>query len=255
MPADTVHGRQRDRAGIGGALHCVRQADRYLLSGHARRPGSAVVQQICCGASSTTNSPDVKGARSSDAGIDSCRWRWLSVRVVAGPLRRVAVGGSRCLVHAGLFTHGIPGMSHVLLVVVVMVCLAMTYAEIRHPRVLCPRCAEAVPLDGARQAHDRAAVLRWTHGLCPGYSPWRYWVDIALTVVVGAVMVLPVPPLVAGFAGVVVFGTRPVDAYLTRAHDPLQPWCPQCHWDDDGDDEGDTDVPDPVPPSGAPTRL
>ena len=71
-----------------------------------------------------------------------------------------------------------------------------------------------------------------------GQGHWRYWVDIALTVVVGAVMVLPVPPLVAGFAGVVVFGTRPVDAYLTRVHDPLQPWCPQCHWDDDGDPGG-----------------
>lgn len=66
-------------------------------------------------------------------------------------------------------------------------------------------------------------------------------------------MVLPVPLLVAAIAGMVVFGVRPVDAYLERVHDPLQPWCPHCHWDD-GNDKNDTDIPNPAPPSGALTR-
>jgi len=144
-------------------------------------------------------------------------------------------------------------MSHTTFVVVVVATIVMLHVEIRHARVLCPRCTAAVPLDAARKAQDQAATLRWTHRLCSGYSRWRFTADVALAAVIGAVVLLPVPLFVVSIAGVVAFGVQPVDAYLIRVHDPLQPWCPHCHWDD-GDDCEDTDVPDPVPPSGVVAR-
>ncbi len=50
--------------------------------------------------------------------------------------------------------------------------------------------------------------------------------------------------LIAAIPLDVLFGVAAVEAYVLSVHRPLQPWCPQCHWDDGDDKE---DVPDPVP--------
>lgn len=90
-----------------------------------------------------------------------------------------------------------------------------------HGLTLCPLCAIATPLNGPEQAQRRAQSLRCAHWM------WsrRAGVPIDLWIAVGA-----------------------AEAYVMSVHRVLQPWCPQCHWDDEGDQEL---VPDPVPPSGA----
>ncbi len=165
-------------------------------------------------------------------------WFWAAIAVLFG---------------LAVLTRGVPDVSQVPFFSAVVAAIAVTRVEIRHARVLCPRCAAAVPLDGALRAQDRAATLRWTHYLCPGYSRRRLLVDGALLAAAVVVMALRVPLLVVAIVVVLGFVVKSVDAYLVRVHDPLQPWCPHCHWDDGGD-EDDTDVPDPVPPSGVAMR-
>jgi hypothetical protein len=118
-----------------------------------------------------------------------------------------------------------------------------------HGLTLCPLCAIATPLNGPEKARDRAAILQWAHRM---YSR-RYSLIYALIIVtylglfyfllkVGRLGPLSNLPLDLFFV------TGFVEAYVMSVHRPLQPWCPQCHWDDGGDQEPS---PDPVPPSGA----
>jgi hypothetical protein len=150
-------------------------------------------------------------------------------------------------------TRSVPDVSQVPFFSAIVAAIAVTRAEIHHARVMCPRCAAAVPLDGARQAQDRAVTLRWTHRLCPGYSRLPLPIVLALTAMVVVAMLPAVPLLVDAIVSVLGCAVTSVDAYLVRVHDPLQPWCPHCHWDDGGDTDN-ADVPDPVPPSGVAVR-
>jgi hypothetical protein len=121
--------------------------------------------------------------------------------------------------------------------------LWMICAHRRHGMVLCPLCAVAVPLDGAERAATRATTLLWAHRIFTR----RYIVFQ----VAGAVAAYIVSSTVLKHVSLLVYwvgGLSAIEAYLMRVHQPLQPWCPYCHWDDDGDHRA---VPDPVPPSGA----
>jgi hypothetical protein len=59
---------------------------------------------------------------------------------------------------------------------------------------------------------------------------------------------LPAPALMETIPFGILLGMNAALAYVMSIHRPLQPWCPQCHWDDGGDEEP---APEPVPPSGA----
>lgn len=111
----------------------------------------------------------------------------------------------------------------------------------RHGLALCPLCARATPLDGPAMAQRKSRQLRWAHA-----SYRRGW-GISFLVVFAALLALsffwPRPALWAYW----MYLDNTVMAYLMSVHQPLQPWCPQCHWDDGGDHE---EVPEPVPPMG-----
>jgi hypothetical protein len=132
--------------------------------------------------------------------------------------------------------------------------MSLLFAEHYHGVVMCPLCAAAVALDGARQAERRTGTLRLAHRM---YSAAYQVVDIALcaAVLIG-LLVLSAQgnssDLALTLVTVAMFASTAIEAYVLGVHRPLQPWCPQCNWDEGGDEEA---IPDPVPPSGvkAPT--
>lgn len=127
---------------------------------------------------------------------------------------------------------------------VLIVCMLwMICAAHHHGLVLCPLCAIAVPLDGPERAVTKATTLLWAHRIFT--RPYRVAGMVgAATACIVSLTLLKHGSLLAYWVG----GLSVIQAYLMRVHEPLQPWCPHCHWDDDGDPEI---VPDPVPPSGA----
>ncbi len=124
---------------------------------------------------------------------------------------------------------------------VTVVALWTMVATWQHGLMMCPRCAAAVPLDGQATAARRARALRWTHA---AFNRSR------LVVIggIGALLALNVAVTALThtrfeFFLYVICAWNVATTYLMSVHQPLQPWCPGCHWGD-GDDE---DVPDPVP--------
>jgi hypothetical protein len=135
-------------------------------------------------------------------------------------------------------------------VVALLGVMFLTHANHYHGLALCPLCAAATPLDGPQTAQDRAATLRQAHRV---YSVAYGVVEVVLGVAaIVAMVVLSMTPgtpnLITAIPVDVLFGIAAIEAYVLSVHRPLQPWCPQCHWDDGGHEEH---VPDPVPPSGA----
>jgi hypothetical protein len=140
----------------------------------------------------------------------------------------------------------------VLAAVVFALFVAFLYSQFRHQQAgLCEQCAKDTPLDPQKAVNQRMRWLKLTHKLFD--TKWRRVVGLL--------------PLGIALAGWVTIGwfhlgwiTAPLfwaamlgPAVLVRIHNPLQPWCPFCHWDDGGDEEPS---PEPTPdPSIAPDRV
>lgn len=120
-----------------------------------------------------------------------------------------------------------------------------------HKQGLCERCAKDTPLDPEKAVAKRIRWLRLTHRFAD--TRWRW---LPLGVAIGS--------LAVGFIQIGSFSfshiTSPIfwvamlgPAILAHVHNPLQPWCPFCRWDDGGDSEPS---PEPTPdPSIAPDRV
>jgi hypothetical protein len=118
-----------------------------------------------------------------------------------------------------------------------------------HGMTLCPLCATATPLDGPGQAQRRARSLRCAHWMWSRRYQRVY--DVAMLAAIGLFFVLTDVCHVGRRAGVSIdlwIAVGAAEAWVMSVHRPLQPWCPQCHWDEGGDEEL---IPDPVPPAGA----
>lgn len=106
-----------------------------------------------------------------------------------------------------------------------------------HVYALCPVCARKVPLDPPVKIAEKRRRLRSLHWLAdrPKIVKYAQWFMLALCLV---------PWGVGRVAWIALMGVFATLVYLENVHRPLQPWCPQCHWDDGGDEEF---VPDPDP--------
>lgn len=122
---------------------------------------------------------------------------------------------------------------------VVAVGFWLWHAQKRHGMALCPRCADTVPLDGAAAATRRARTLRWTHTSFHPRVQFAYGV-VLLGLAVLSLIATSLPALFFYWMCLSCATT----SWLLSVHQPLQPWCPQCHWGRGGNEET---VPDPVP--------
>jgi hypothetical protein len=130
-------------------------------------------------------------------------------------------------------------ISLVLVWVAMCVVLVSVFAEGFHNLTLCPICARAIPIDGQEQARVRSDWLRLHHRL-RGVA----WSVVLFAGCLAVVITLRVP---AGIAFAPVYVSWVVEAVANLRHRPLQPWCPQCRWWYDGDDDEAPVM--PVPPS------
>lgn len=127
-----------------------------------------------------------------------------------------------------------------------IVVFAVTFAASVHhaQRFLCPRCAASTPLDGEGAAATHATALRRFHYLVDHYRA-AMWATGSL-VVTAAVLSDTVGPLLDWIPQTLLFTFLTVRSVLMLRHRPLQPWCPQCRWDDGGRDEDAPIWPQPL---------
>lgn len=153
-----------------------------------------------------------------------------------------------------LWLHGIT--FEAVSVVTVLPAVLLIMHGLRHEVKLCEPCGTKIPLDGQAAAAGRRRTLRAVHWLSRrhGFSMPRLRLSfqanrntlLILAWVAGSYF-LPTGPW-WGVLGAIV-----VDTYfcstipLYRIHQRLQPWCPQCHWGDGGDEEIS---PEPAPSHG-----
>jgi hypothetical protein len=107
-----------------------------------------------------------------------------------------------------------------------------------------------VPLNGGEQAGRQARTLRAVHWLrrhrVLGLAP-----TILMVLMVDVLILLNVH---IGY-GVIFLMYWSIEAALDygyAVHRRLTPWCPQCRWRDEGDEEP---APDPVPPASVSVRT
>lgn len=111
-------------------------------------------------------------------------------------------------------------------------------AEVWHVFRLCPRCAANTPLNGPETARRRSDWLRLHHALRPRWPMLiLFTAGITLAVFTRVPSAVALAPLYVEWV---------VEAAASLRHRPLEPWCPQCDWDDDGFEEADPVLP-PVP--------
>lgn len=123
------------------------------------------------------------------------------------------------------------------------------YAMHYHGTTLCPLCGAATPLNGPEKALKRARALQWFHHV----HSTRYALLTALVGAMGLGLYFFLGAVahagtLAGLPLNMLFVVSLAQVYFRSVHEPLEPWCPQCHWGNGGDKEPS---PDPVPPSGA----
>lgn len=120
------------------------------------------------------------------------------------------------------------------LTILIVIVLGVTmYALRRHMRVMCTRCADAVALDGAQKARDRAALLRLDHRVfLTENRRSRRIRELVPLIVCAALNMVPVLRAMTEVLILVLIAISCAQTYLMFVHCPLQPWCPQCHWDD-----------------------
>jgi hypothetical protein len=135
------------------------------------------------------------------------------------------------------YWHTLPG--YFLSLIAALGVMVAMLAETRHARSLCERCAAKTPLDAEAAVAQRRWWL-WTFHVTNSVP-----VLVALCLVYGVAIFLPVPKSVPGFLGMTpLFVFWAIAAAANLVHRPLEPWCPQCNWGDGGDEE---QVPDPEP--------
>jgi hypothetical protein len=122
-------------------------------------------------------------------------------------------------------------------VVILALLIVTVFAEAHHEWRLCARCAVNTPLDGSAEATRRRRWLRFYH-----WSHRRPWYLMLWIVALAVSITLHSPnypfyPLYFLWAAMSLGGLK---------HRPVEPWCPQCHWKDGGDEE-EVPVPPPVP--------
>jgi len=111
---------------------------------------------------------------------------------------------------------------------------------------LCEDCIAAMPLDGHEAARSRKVFLRAFHKLHDGpYAMLLLLVGMVAMMFVGGIFEKRSIPYLLVYSAV---NLVLVGFYLTLGiHRRLQPWCPQCHWGrDDDDEETEAPTPDPV---------
>jgi hypothetical protein len=112
-----------------------------------------------------------------------------------------------------------------------------------HHQALCTICPEQVPLDIAEVARRRRPWLWIAHSALFSLASFTalgflFWLDTR-------------PDDWLSYTGHAVFYLLlAIEAYAMQQHRLLQPCCPWCDWDEGGEHE---DVPEPTPPSNAPS--
>jgi hypothetical protein len=145
-----------------------------------------------------------------------------------------------CALAVFLYDAVVASPTSLLLVWVAMCAVTVSvFAEGFHNLTLCSICARAIPIDGQEQARVRSDWLRLHHRLSG-----VMWSVLLFAGCLTVLITLRVP---AGIAFAPVYVSWLVEALANLRHRPLQPWCPQCRWWDDGDDDEAPVM--PVPPS------
>lgn len=119
--------------------------------------------------------------------------------------------------------------------------MVVSAATLHHSFLLCPRCASATPLDGPGTAAKRSRTLRLYHWSRTRRSILGFAVGLVFAPVAAALLHIPY-----GAAALPLYVYMAMQSVAGLRHRPLQPWCPQCHWGDEGDDH-ETPVPPPIP--------
>lgn len=119
-----------------------------------------------------------------------------------------------------------------------------------HEVKLCEPCQTKMPLDPAGHAVKRAKMLRAVHWLWVPVGGRRFSMSRGLLLylllfVVG--FVLPSGPWWQIGNSAVADGFFYGMIIMSRGHQRLQPWCPQCRWGDGGEEEIS---PEPAPSHG-----
>jgi hypothetical protein len=126
-----------------------------------------------------------------------------------------------------------------------LIVLVVQAAQHNHGLVICPRCAHDMPLDPDAEAAKRKSTLAWAHRMY-GRLYGRL-TDIALVVFIAlswGLWVSGAAPVVASIGFDWLCLVTAVETYVLAVHRSLRPWCPQCHWDGEGDHE---QAPSPTP--------
>lgn len=124
--------------------------------------------------------------------------------------------------------------------IVLLAVMATMLAELRHSRSLCERCAAKTPLDPQTTVQRRARWLRLFH-----FVNSVPMLTALIVLYVAGILLLP-SNFDTYLAQAPLYLFWAVGAAANLIHRPLEPWCPQCHWGDGGDEE-EVPAPPPVP--------
>jgi hypothetical protein len=125
----------------------------------------------------------------------------------------------------------------ILAIIALVTVIALWLITQYHGLILCPFCAAATPLNGPGKAQGRAKTLRYAHWMTGGQYMIIYIAVGTMALVLFFVFIMT---LGAGRADLAVdwwLVESSIEMYVLSVHGSLQPWCPQCHWDDGGDHE------------------
>jgi hypothetical protein len=117
-----------------------------------------------------------------------------------------------------------------------LITMALT-VMVWHVYALCPVCARKIPLDPKEAVARKGRSLRAFHWLADKHHR-------ALNHTLLALLICSFFPYVGGVMWSLLMLGMAAVTYLSNDHLPLQPWCPQCDWDDGG---GKERVPRPDP--------
>jgi len=134
--------------------------------------------------------------------------------------------------------------------VVVIPAIMLFMHGMAHEVKLCEPCQAKMPLDPAAHAVKRARMLRAIHWLSTPVGGRRRSVSRGLLLFIALLAVgilLPSGPWGSLGDSAMIDGFFYSWILMSRGHQRLQPWCPQCRWGDGGEKEPS---PEPAPSPG-----
>lgn len=166
---------------------------------------------------------------------ESPRWAWFAhyqMQFVIGAIAVVVISDISKLLDLAVIANALGWVATFCLLVF---CVANSAVNV-HLGMLCSRCLDAIPVDGAVQVKRRDWALRARHWMWA--HPWR----AGLTLI--ALLVLSFFGPFAWIGHYVLWPFFAVDTWMTRFHRRVVPWCPYCRGGGGG---GLVELPNPVP--------